>query len=39
MVTVLERKITDAGKKSQIILVFFKILTNRDSALGENENS
>ena len=39
MVTVLERKITDAAKKSKIILIFLKILSDRDSAVGANENS
>jgi len=39
MVTVLKQKITDAAKKSKIILIFFKILINSDLALEENENS
>ena len=39
MVTVLERKITDAAKKSKIILIFLKILSDRDSAVRANENS
>mgnify|MGYP004201335995 CR=1 FL=1 len=37
MVTVLERKITDAEKKFKIILFSFKILVDSDSDIQENE--